>query len=80
MRTSATLLTVFAAACAAPATEQPAAPPPADPAMVRQTIEAANARQVAAIVKGDAVAGVANYTDDALFMNPGVPATRAKPP
>jgi uncharacterized protein (TIGR02246 family) len=65
-------------ACAAPAPEQAAPPAAPDPAAVRQTIEAANARQVDAILKGDAQAAVANYADDAVFMNPGAPAAQGK--
>ncbi len=64
-------------ACAAPAAEQ-AASAAADPAVVRQSIEAANARQVEAMGKGDAQAALANYADDAIFMNPGGPAAQGK--
>lgn len=78
MKRSAVLLTVVAIACAAPATEQPAAPAPPDPAAVRQTIEAANARQIEALVKGDVAGGLANYAEDAVFMFPGAPAVQGK--
>jgi uncharacterized protein (TIGR02246 family) len=64
-------------ACAAPAPEQAASAAP-DPAIVRQTIEAANARQVEAMGKGDAQTALANYADDAVFMNPGGPAAQGK--
>jgi len=70
-------LLTFTLACAAPAPEQTAEAAP-DPAIVRQTLEAANARQLEAISKGDAQAAIANYADDAMFMNPGGPAAQGK--
>lgn len=70
----------LAVACASPAPEgaPPAAAAAPDPAAVRQEIEAANARQVDAILKGDVQAAAANYADDAIFMNPGAPAAQGK--
>lgn len=65
-------------ACAGPPPEQAATPAARDPAVVRQTIEAANARQVDAILKGDIQAAAMNYSEDAVFMNPGAPAAQGK--
>lgn len=65
-------------ACAGPTPEQAAPAASEDPAVVRQAIEAANARQMDAVLKGDAQAASANYTEDAIFMYPGVPAARGK--
>jgi uncharacterized protein (TIGR02246 family) len=71
------LLSFLTLACAGPTPEQtaPAAP---DPATVRQAIEAANARQIDAILKGDVEGAAANYAEDAIFMNPGAPAAQGK--
>ena len=45
-----------------------------DPAAVRQSIEALNMKQADAIKAGDAVAGAANYSDDAVVMMSNTPA------
>ena len=68
--TAVVLLTV--AACAPQA--QPAAQ--TDVAAVKQYIEAANARFLAAVQKGDTAGAVANYTDDAVVMMPNAEAWR----
>jgi len=45
-----------------------------DPAVVRQSIEAANARFTDAMSKGDTATMFANYADDATMMMTGTPA------
>lgn len=65
-------------ACAGPTPEQAAPAASEDPAVVRQAIEAANARQADAVVKGDVQAATAHYAEDAMFMNPGMPAAMGK--
>jgi uncharacterized protein (TIGR02246 family) len=49
-----------------------------DPTVVRQAIEAANARFLDAMKSGDTVAMTANYADDAVVMPPGAPAARGR--
>ncbi len=50
-----------------------AAPPVVDVAAVRQAIEQATAKYVDAVTRGDSAGFVANYADDAVSMEPGVP-------
>jgi uncharacterized protein (TIGR02246 family) len=51
----------------------------ADPGEARQAIEAANAKFVEAVKRGDTTAAVAeNYADDAVVMSPGSEAWRGK--
>jgi uncharacterized protein (TIGR02246 family) len=80
MRSIPSRLSVMAfalAACAAPATEQPAATAPAaDPAAARAAIEAINAQNVAAISSGDsarAMGMLVHYEDGAVVMMNGMP-------
>jgi uncharacterized protein (TIGR02246 family) len=47
-------------------------------AAATKAIEAANARFVAALKKGDGAAAAANYTDDAIVMMPGEPAWKGR--
>lgn len=54
------------------------AAPTNDPGAVQQQIEEANARFKDAIVKGDTATMLANYTDDAVVMNPGEPIARGR--
>jgi uncharacterized protein (TIGR02246 family) len=61
---------------AAPATATMS--PSADPAAVRQAIDTANAHFVAAMVKGDTAAMVANYADDAVVLGAGEKAARGR--
>lgn len=49
-----------------------------DPAAVRAAIEALNAKQVEAVLKGDTANMTANYADDAVFLNPGMPTISGK--
>jgi len=50
-----------------------AAPPVVDAAAVRQAIEQAKAKYIDAVTRGDSAGFVANYADDAVSMEPGVP-------
>jgi uncharacterized protein (TIGR02246 family) len=43
-----------------------------DPAVVRQAIEAANAKAMDAINRGDTATALANYAEDAVVMQPGM--------
>jgi uncharacterized protein (TIGR02246 family) len=47
-----------------------------DPAVVRQSIEAANTRFVDALKKGDTATMAMSYADDAVVMPPNAPAMR----
>ncbi len=67
---------VLGVACAQQETPKPEAPA-LDPAVVRADIEAANARFVDAMKKGDKATMLANYTADAVVMMPGAPATQS---
>ena len=49
-----------------------------DPAVVRQSIEAANGKAMDAFKAGDAVGMAANYADDALVMMPNAPAWKGR--
>jgi ketosteroid isomerase-like protein len=62
------LVALVIAACAKEAPPTPAAPPPPDPAAVRSTIEAANAKAATAMMAGDTATAWAHYTDDAVIM------------
>lgn len=66
---------VLGVACARKETPKPEAPA-LDPAVVRADIEAANARFVDALKKGDKAGALANYAPDALVMMPGEEAWR----
>lgn len=50
----------------------------ADPAVVRQAIDSANAHFVAAMVNGDTAAMIANYADDAVVLGAGEKAARGR--
>ena len=54
----------------APATATLAGSPTPDAAAIRAAIEAVEARQVEAVLKGDSAAAAAGYTDDAIVMIP----------
>lgn len=64
-------VTNSAATPAAPASD-------ADVASVRATIEAANQALTASMLKGDAAAATAHYAEDAIAMQPGMPAMRGR--
>jgi uncharacterized protein (TIGR02246 family) len=71
------------AACAAPATEQPAATAAAtpDPAAVRAAIDAINTSNMEAMNSGDSartMGMMAHYEDGAIVMLPGMPAMNGK--
>jgi ketosteroid isomerase-like protein len=55
-----------------------AAPATADPAAVRQSIDAANRAGLEAFNKGDIGPMLANYEEDVIVMMPGAPAMRGK--
>lgn len=86
MRSVQSRLTIVAfalAACAAPATEQPAATAAAapDPAAVRAAIEAINTSNMAAISSGDsarAMGALTHYEDGAMMMMGGMPAMNGR--
>jgi uncharacterized protein (TIGR02246 family) len=65
---------VLGVSCAQPPAKSPENAAP-DPAAVRADIEAANARFLDAIKKGDLATMMGNYEADALLMMPGTPAT-----
>ena len=73
--TVVTLLAGVALAACAPKAAPPAAP---DPAAVKASIEAANAKFIAAMQAGDTVTAAANYTDDAIVMNPNSTASHGR--
>jgi uncharacterized protein (TIGR02246 family) len=66
-------------AAAGASTAAMSAPAAEDPAMVRSTIDAANAKAVAGMMANDATAASVNYADDAVMMMNGMPAMRGKP-
>jgi uncharacterized protein (TIGR02246 family) len=72
------LLLTAAAACGQPAPAAPPPPPPPDPAVVRSTIEAANAKGAAAMVAGDIATATSHYADDAVMMMPNAPKVTGK--
>lgn len=45
---------------------------------IRTTIEAANQKAISAMLAGDLAGSVANYTDSAVVMMPGMPAMRGR--
>jgi uncharacterized protein (TIGR02246 family) len=63
---------------AADTTTPAAAAPAVDVASVRQTIEANNARAAEGLKKGDMVAAMANYAEDAIVMMPSMPAFQGR--
>jgi uncharacterized protein (TIGR02246 family) len=65
-------------AAAGASTAAMSAPPAADPAQVRSTIEAANEKAVAGMIANDAAAASVNYADDAVVMMPGMAAMRGR--
>ncbi|HJU74575.1 MAG TPA: SgcJ/EcaC family oxidoreductase [Gemmatimonadaceae bacterium] len=73
---------VLALACArqpgADTTPDSAAAATADPAAVRQAIEAANAKAADALNKGDVETWLTNYTPDAVVLPPNQPAWRGQ--
>ncbi len=84
---AATLLAT-ATACTAPSAESDRLPGATgmsagalgepNAAEIRSTIEAENQRAAAAMVAGDLTASLANYSDNAISMMPGMPAMRGK--
>lgn len=58
------------------AASAPAPAKPADEGAVRQAIDSANARFLAALTRGDTAGAVANYADDAVVMFPSESAWR----
>ena len=74
-RSIALAASILFAACA-PKAEAPAEKKGDDPAAVRAAIEKTNANFLASIQKGDAVAGTAQYADDAIVMMPNEKAWR----
>ena len=51
---------------------------PTDPGEVRKAIEAANQRAAAAMLANDPAGAAANYTDNAIAMQSGMPAMRGR--
>lgn len=79
MKRSAFLVLVLAAGCTAAPPPPPPAPPPPDPAVVRSTIDATNAKFADAMVKGDVAAAVAgSYANDAVLMMADAPKATGK--
>ncbi|MBI5601649.1 MAG: nuclear transport factor 2 family protein [Gemmatimonadetes bacterium] len=64
-RTIPAVLVVAVASCAAPAKEEPAAPPP----ITQQSVEESVQATVAALNAGDAAKVGQSFTDDAVFIN-----------
>ena len=77
-------VTLLVAACAPKAettvkdSASTAAPPVVDVAAVRQAIEQINTKFADALQRGDSAAIAAAYTDDAVLMAPGAPASRGR--
>ena len=78
MRSLSSMFTILATFTVLACSVERKSPPPAptDPAVVRQAIESANARFLAALNRRDSAGASANYTDDATVMMPNEPAWR----